>query len=180
MPGFKINGEGEGPKSTAEIRRVHRWVFETLGPPEIITREICLVLKEAARPKVNLEDVLMHHNQEEVHVAGKTSWDDISMTWYDVENDPDASDAMWSWFNKVNILEGGQAGNVYAPDEYKAHVTTLQMLNGMGEPNETWELYNGWPKDMNWGDLTYENSDLATVEVTYRIDRAKRKAAGGS
>jgi len=174
MPGFKINGEGDGPSATAEIRRTHRWYFASLGPDQKLSREVRLVLKEASRPSYQLEEAIMHHNQEEAYFGGKTKWEPLSLNWYDVEQDPDVSQAMFEWVEICNKLTGGAAGDVTPPSTYKANQSDLQMRDGVGDPNETWEIYNGWPQMVNWGSLDYSSSELQMIEVKFRFDRAKR------
>ena len=172
MPGFMVVGDGGGersPENTAEVRRKHRWSFITMGG--IGNPSILLVLREAQRPNFKLEEPDMHHNQEQVYFAGKQSWDPIKLTWYDIEQEPnDVSKAMWDWLQKTVQFP---KINVQIPSNYKQQAT-LQMENGAGTETETWKLFGAWPKEMNWQDLNYTSTDLATIECTLRYDRAER------
>jgi len=171
MPGFVINGEGVGPNSLAEVRRTHRWLFESTTH---LSSDVLLVLKEASRPSVEFEQPEMHHNQERVYFAGKHEWEPISLQWYDVEQDPDVSAAMWDWMEICLSFSGETAMQMRAPNQYKATTSMLQMRNGLGNATETWEIYNGWPQQLNWGELDYAETDLQLIEVEFRFDRAKR------
>ena len=177
MPGFSISGGeaavvGETPTSnTIETRRKHRWVFITLADqvrPQV--RGILLLLKSASRPKFALEEPEMHHNQEKVYFAGKQSWETVTLTWYDGEQDPDVSENMWDWVNNVVDIP---AVTVDTPAGYK-RTAQLAMLDGAGSATETWALFGCWPKEINWGDLDYTDTEIATVEVVMRYDRAER------
>lgn len=180
MPGFVINGKGgngidPGVDGTLELRRVHRWVFETLSP---LDQKVLLVLKTASRPSVSFQEQEMFHNQERVYVAGQHEWEAITLTWYDVEQNPDVSGAIWDWMNG----KGGDGGpfdifesmNINPPKTYKKDAT-LAMVDGHGNASERWKIYHGWPQAVNWQTLDYTTSDLATIEVTYRFDRAVRE-----
>lgn len=172
MPGFRIAGQGQGPNSTAEVRRTHRWIFESMTH---LQQQVLLVLKTASRPSLTFEEPPMHHNQEQVYFAGKHTWEALSLSWYDVEQEPDVSKAMWDWMEKCLILTGNDAANVNPPSDYKATESNLQMRDGLGNPSETWDIYNGWPQQINWGPLDYSSSDLQLIEVKFRFDRAVRQ-----
>jgi phage tail-like protein len=82
---------------------------------------------------------------------------------------------MWDWLNKVTDMN---AITVAIPQEYKKQAS-LVMTKGDGSVSEKWTLFNCWPKELDWKDLDYTNSEIATVAVSMRYDRAKREAGGG-
>ena len=170
MPGFSINGTGGVPNGTMEVRRTYRWIFETLGGAAT-PQNILILLKTAARPSHSFEEPEMHHQQEKVFLAGKHTWEAITMTWYDAEQPNDASKAIWDWLNTVLAVS---EANVNIPSIYKQQ-GELRMLDGLGAPTETWKLYNGWPQSVNWNGLDYSSTDLQLIEVKYRYDRAVRE-----
>jgi hypothetical protein len=173
MPGFYITGREQGnslanPNSKNEVRRTHRWVFDCIHPT--LSRPVLLVLKSAQRPSVQTQEAEMHHNQEQIYYAGKHTWEPISLSWYDVEQgDGDVSYAVWQWYNQVVDFN---KMTVAPPNVYKATIATLQMLDGEGNSNETWSIYNGWPSASNWNALDYTGTELQLIEVKYRFDRA--------
>jgi len=175
MPGFTIGGVGDGPSNLTETRRKHRWTFETIGTAGgTLASNVLLILREASRPQFSFEEPEMHHNQEKAYFAGKHGWEPISLVWYDGEQNPDVSKAMWDWLNGV---VGVHTGNipVSAPNKYKKNAK-LQMLNGTGATSESWELFGVWPKDVNWKELDYTDTEIMTIEVSMRYDRANRAA----
>jgi len=172
VPGFNIGGQGDGPSAVLETRRNHRWVFETIDAAgEQLSREILLILKTAQRPNFTFEEPEMHHDQEVAYFAGKQTWEPIEISWYDGEQPNDASQAMFDWLNRISDL---QATTVATPDVYKKNAT-LQMTNGQGEASEKWTLFNSWPSNLNWGDLDYEDTEIALIELSIRFDRAQRE-----
>jgi hypothetical protein len=193
MPGFSINGindanyaSGESTMTNkVEPRRTHRWYFETIGlsPGNVVSlrgvsawdKSIQVVLKSAARPSFTLEETVMHHNQEQVYFAGKQSWDAITLTWYDIEQPPDVSKAMWYWINSITNINAVQ---VHLPSLYKIDAR-LAMVTGEGAVNERWNLYGSWPQTSNWQALDYTNNEIQTIEVKLRYDRAERDQTVG-
>ena len=171
MPGFKIAGQGTGPNATAEMRRTHRWEFQTIGGGTLA--QVRLLLKTASRPSFALEEAQMHHNQEQVYYAGKQTWEPLALSWYDAEQDPDVSQSMWDWINKCADIKNA---NVNPPSAYKADEARLQMLDGVGTATETWTMYNGWPQQSNWGGLDYSSNEIQLIEIKFRFDRAIRTA----
>lgn len=182
MPGFVINGAGgdvaaqtqNKPANTTEIRRKHRWIFQTFGAAAHVNN-IILFLQSASRPNFSFEEPEMHHNEEVVRYAGKRSWEPITLVWYDAEQGPDASSQVFLW---IDGTSGGQVStipqaNTNLPSQYKVDAN-LQMLTGLGTPTETWKLLGCWPQSINWGDLDYSSTDLQTIEVVMRFDRAVR------
>lgn len=173
MPGFNICGTGNGPAATIETRRKHRWMFATLGrgSGQFSSAEL-LVLQSAQRPQFKFEEPEMHHNQEVARFAGKQDWEPCTLTWYDTEQNPDVSAGVYAWLQSVVDFP---SANVNLPSVYKKQAT-LQMVNGQGSPNETWLMCNTWPKEVNWGDLDYTDTEIATIEATMRYDRALKTA----
>jgi hypothetical protein len=169
MPGFNICGTGDGPAATLETRRKHRWVFETLGRGNGQFSEAeLLVLKSAQRPNFKFEEPEMHHNQEVARFAGKQDWEPITMTWYDVEQDPDVSSGIYAWLETVVNFA---SANVNPPAAYKRQAE-LAMVDGSGQTTEGWQICNTWPKEVNWGDIDYSDTEIATIEASMRFDRA--------
>lgn len=174
MPGFIIGGVGTGPNHMVETRRKHRWLFQTMGKASKgeFDREVLLILREATRPHQTTEEPEMHHNQEKAYFAGKHSWEPINLVWYDGEQAPDISKEVWEWLNGVIGIHTGNIP-VFKPNQYKKNAS-LQMLQGDGTASETWQLFGCWPQDINWNGLDYTDTEIMTVDVTMRYDRANR------
>jgi len=171
MPGFNIGGGGE-VSNTVETRRKHRWIFETLPP---LGRNVLLLLKTASRPKFILEEPVIHHDQEQAYFAGKQSWEPINMSFYDAEQDPDSSEAIWKWIAGGSGVANVASATVNLPSVYKQNAT-LTMTDHAGQQSESWSIKGAWPKEANWGDLDYENTEITLIEVVLRFDRALRTA----
>lgn len=171
MPGFNICGTGNGPSAAIEPRRKHRWVFTVIerGAGRFSEAEL-LVLLSASRPVFKFDQPEMHHDQEVAYFAGKQTWEPVTLKWYDIEQDPDVSAGIYNWITTVTDLP---TAHVNPPSFYKRSAS-MSMTDGHGRPTETWQYCNAWPAQVNWGEGDYSQTDLQTIEVTMRFDRAYR------
>lgn len=182
MPGFNVQPFGggysaQGPSNMVEVRRKHRWVFEVLGrgTGQFSQAEL-LMLKSASRPTIKFEEAEMHHNQEVAYFAGKQSWEPITMTWYDAEQNPDISRGIYHWIETVVNM---QSMAVAHPRFYK-RTAALIMLDGTGQTTEQWSMMGTWPTLANFQELDYSSNEMQTCECTMRYDRAVRARFDGS
>ena len=132
------------------------------------------MLKTAARPKFKYKPAEMNHNQEVSKFAGTQSWDPISLSWYDGEQNPDISKGIYQWLETVTNMHSIKVAH---PSLYKK-TGSLSMLDGAGQTNENWTLYGSWPSDVDWGKLEYTSTDIQTIDVTLTYDRAIRNCVG--
>lgn len=165
----------QGPSNTIETRRKHRWVFESIGRGVgSFSQAELLVLQSAQRPTFKFEEPEMHHNQEVARFAGKQDWEPVTMTWYDAQQDPDVSRGIYHWIETVVNM---QSIAVAHPRLYK-RTASLLMLDGTGQPTESWTMLGTWPSTCNWQELDYTSTDIQTIEATMRYDRAVRNCVG--
>jgi hypothetical protein len=118
----------------------------------------------------------MHHNQEVARFAGKQDWEPISLTWYDSEQNPDVSRGIYHWIETVVNMH---SLHVAHPRFYKK-TASLLLLDGAGQATEQWSMMGTWPEVSNWQELDYTSTDLLTMEVTMRYDRAVRSRLDGT
>lgn len=177
MPGFNINNQGgqfgaNSPSNIMETRRNYRWYFESIGRGAGAgwTAKELLVLQKAKRPTFKYSELDMHHQQEKVYYAGKQEWEACTLTWYDVEQDPNISQGLYIWLETVCRLD---TIGVNHPKNYKRSAS-LRMVDGTGATNEEWMMYGTWPTNFNWQELDYSQDAILTCDATMRYDRAVR------
>lgn len=176
MPGFNIapyggGYSGQGPSNVLETRRKHRWVFESIGRGTgSFSQAELLVLQSANRPSFKFEEPEMHHNQEVARFAGKQDWEPVTLTWYDVQQDPDVSRGVYTWIETVVNMFSIRVSH---PRFYK-RTASLAMIDGAGQATERWTMLGTWPSACNWQELDYTSNDIMTLEATMRYDRAVR------
>jgi len=52
-------------------------------------------------------------------------------------------------------------------------VVMIEILNGAGEPVETWTLKNPFITNVSFSNLDYSNDDMRTIDLTWRYDWAE-------
>lgn len=181
MPGFNVAPFGGampgGPSNNIETRRQNRWIFESLGRGAgSFTPTELLLLESASRPRMEFEEVDMHHVQETAYFAGKHKWQPIKLRWYDAEQSPDISRGIYHWIETVLTMNNM---NMAHPSMYKKQAS-LRMIDGTGQPNEVWSMMGCWPKDFDGGELDYSSSKICMIECSMRYDRAVRQFLDGS
>ena len=155
-----------------------RTVFENLGvstPRTELTKQVMTF----ARPSVSFDDMTIDLYNSRVRLAGKHTWDDVT-----VELRDDASGAVAKLVGEqlqkqLDFMEQSSASSGI---DYK-FITRCEVLdggNGANEPNvlETWELYGCYLTTVNYNDLTYADSAPATISLTIRFDNAVQTPLG--
>ena len=171
MPGFLAPSSAQhagkqAPSAKVETKRKHRWMFSVFWDQDI--EPSSTYLQSAQRPHAVVDEAVMHHDEEQAYFAGKYHWEPISLVFYDVQSPIDNSAKIWQWLNKVIQVPNA---TVSTPAEYKKECV-LNMTDGSGVSVEKWQLINCWPIDINWNDLDYTNSEIQTVDVSLKFDRA--------
>ena len=172
MPGFIICGTGGQAETQTngrvETRRKYRWIMNITN----MQQRAWAYLKTANRPKMTLGTIDQHHNQEKIWHEGKTSWNDLTCSFYDVEQQPDVSQVIYSWLGTTTYNITG--ANAFHPSVYKKNIE-LSMLDASGNTKtESWRYCNAWPYDVDWGNLDYSSEELCEVAVVFKYDRAQK------
>lgn len=138
-----------------EPKRKFRWFLQIDGID-------AFTLKTAARPQATFEETMIDFINAKRWIAGKMTWNPISVVMYDPIA-PSAAQKIMDWVRLNYEYLTGRMG--YATF-YKKDIT-LKLLDPQGTVVELWDLTGAWPQDINWGDLDYASSD--NVEITYAI-----------
>jgi len=102
---------------------------------------------------------------------GKTSWDDVDISWYDMENPVDVCGSIYNWMQAAvyNInLASAQHPLVYKKD------STITLTDHNGAPTESWRLYNSWPYKIDMDTLDYSSNEILMLTATLKYDRAAK------
>ena len=158
-----------------EPKRQNRWVISILPPTAAGetfaggAEELAFAAHTANRPDITFDQTEMHRQNERFYVAGKPTWGEITMEFYDfVNGENSASRVLWNWATAIYNPVTGSMG-------YKADYSTtatLSLLDPIGDVAETWSLFYIWPTSVNWNELSSESSEIVNVSVTFRYDYA--------
>ena len=145
------------------IKRKFRWVFAMSTPCGNIPGIYC---RSASRPSLEVESTQIDFLNATTWVPGKGRWQPITVSFIDVADIQ--MQGLYNWIatvynftDPVGLSQGEKAdwnGTAF-----------LNMLDGCGNVLETWGLGSCFPTSINFGDLSYESSDLATIELTLKF-----------
>lgn len=143
-----------------EPKRKFRWFLQIEGVDAFLA-------KSAARPQRVFEEVTIDWINSKRYLAGKHEFQPMTIELYDPIA-PSAAQQVEEWLRLDYESVSGRSG--YA-DFYKRDMQ-LKMLDPVGTVVELWDIKGAWPKDVNYNELAYENSDAAWVTVQIRFDNA--------
>lgn len=143
-----------------EGKRNYRWILAIEGVDAFL-------LKSAARPTVNFEEVAIHWINGIRYLAGKPAFETMTITLHDPIA-PSATQQVMEWIRLCHEHVSQRGG--YA-DFYKRDLQ-LKMLDPMGAVVEHWDVKGAWVQNANWGELAYDDQEVATVTCVIRYDLA--------
>ena len=144
-----------------EPLRNNRWVMRF--PSDLGIQEWTLV--SASRPRLSQNETEIQFLNTSTWVVGRYTWDAIDVVLRDPIA-PSTSQAVMEWVRLHSESVTGRQG--YAAG-YKRDIE-LDMLDPTGVVVQKWILHNTFVTNMNGGELSYTNDDLATVTITLRMD----------
>lgn len=166
------------------LARKFRWKFNirnSIGG----SGEDVLVLphRKSSRPILGWKEYEFQHLTETIFYPLKPAWEPIELVLYDArrckEDGVPKCHPVFNWISQS--LSGNPGSGMYNPQEGDwrpivpsnlKRTADLYILGGSGKFNEHWVLENCYPQHVRWGELDMDSSDILTVEVTLRYDRA--------
>ena len=143
-----------------EPKMKNRYVMEIDGIPSYL-------VKSAARPSITFETIVLDHINIKRKLQGKGDWQDITITLYDPIV-PSGAQSVMEWVRLGHESITGRRG--YA-DFYKKDIT-FYMLGPVGDKIEQWTIKGAFINSANFGDLSFDSNEPATVELTLSYDYA--------
>ena len=176
-----IPGAGAG---VLHPKQKYRWRVTFVGLARLVPgadgKELTRQAITISRPNLTFEEITMHRDNSTAYVAGKHTWDPISLT---IEDDITglASYAVQGQLETQQRLIGADVGtwlNSAATGKDYKFAMTISQLDGNEGVVETWKLEGCWIVSSNYGDLDYSSSDAATIELSIRYDHARQELSG--
>ena len=142
-----------------EPKRKFRWVFAIEGIDAFL-------MKSAARPNVTISEQEIQFMNSRRYLAGKLSYDAISVTLYDPIA-PSGAQQVMEWVRTHTETVSGRSG--YA-DFYKRDCQ-LKMLDPIGTVVELWDIKGAFLTKADFKDLDYnDDSEPMSISLTLRFD----------
>ena len=123
-------------------------------------------VEKASRPSIKIDTKEIKFLNTETYVAGSFAWDTISVTLRDPIG-PSAAQAVMEW---VRLHAESVTGRMGYAAGYKKDVN-LEMLDPTGVAVEKWILQNCSITEAKFNEVSYDGSDIMTVDMTLRPDR---------
>ena len=143
-----------------EPKMKNRYVMEIDNIPSYL-------VKAANRPTIQFETVTLDHINVKRKLKGKGEWQDITITLYDPIV-PSGAQAVMEWIRLGHESITGRDG--YA-DFYKKDID-FYLLGPVGDKIEQWKLKGAFISQANFGDLSFDSNEPATIELTLAYDYA--------
>ena len=125
---------------------------------------------------MEIEETELNYLNAKMWIPGKGAWQAMEVAYLDVAND-DLRD-LWSWINAVYQIIEGTGGTPKMPMVMEKKMGSrlgdytgtglLVLYDGCGSPIEEWNLYNAWPKAIDFGELDMSQSEICEVKITLR------------
>lgn len=152
--------------------------FENFGvstPRTEMTKQVMNI----TRPAVTFEESMIEIYNSKVYLAGKHTWDPITVNLRDDVNGGVTKLCGEQIQKQFDFMEQSSASSGI---DYK-FITRFELLdggNGANAPSvlETWELYGCFVQNINYNDLDYASQEPVQISMTVRFDNAVQTPLG--
>ena len=143
------------------------------------TQELTKQVIDASRPTVSFENQELHVYGSKVNIAGKHTWNEITVNLRDDVNGNVQKLVGEQLQKQFDFFEQASAASGI---DYK-FLQRLEILdggNGVNTPNvlETWELYGCFVQNINYNELDYASQEPAMITMSLRFDNAVQTPLG--
>jgi hypothetical protein len=143
------------------------------------TTELTKQVMDVTRPSVSFEDITLDIYNSKIRLAGKHSWEDITLNLRDDANGQVSRLVGQQLQSQLDFQEQASAASGF---DYKfiMNVEILDGGNGLTDYRvlETWQMYGCFIQSANYGDLNYATNEAATIALTIRYDNATQDPLG--
>lgn len=163
----------------------HKWQVKFTGFARLVSgassRELTRQATSVSRPSISFDPVEIHRYNSTSYVAGRHTWDPIDLT---IEDDITglASYAIQGQIETQQRLVGADLpgdwlNSAATGSDYKFGMI-LELLDGNEAVVESWKLEGCFILTANYGDLSYDDSSAATIQLQIRFDHARQELTG--
>jgi hypothetical protein len=177
---------------SACFKRKYRWMFfieDVCGTSSDGSYGVnVLPPSKGSRPNISFKEIEANHVSETVYFPGRPDWKPISLTLYDFTIQ--GTNRVFEWlklYYNVNdrvaeispsvgsflspVISAG-SNSLMKATALKIPQASLILYDGCGNKIERWVFENVWPQSAEFGELDMQSSEVVTVDVTLRYDRA--------
>jgi len=182
LANFGIPGAGAGILHP-RLKNKFRITFLNMGRlvPGTNSRNLTMQVTNITLPNLTFEEVVLHRYNSTAYVAGKHSWEPISVT---VEDDITglAATVIKSQLETQqriigSDLDGRWLNTAATGSDYKFGVK-IDQLDGDEGVVQQWVLEGAMVVSSDFGDRDYSASEAATITMSIRFDHARHIESG--
>ena len=137
------------------------------------TQELTKQVMDITRPQLSFEEVTLDVYNSKVYLAGKHTWSETTINLRDDAQGNVTKLVGQQLQKQMDFVEQASAAT---GQDYKFQINyeVLDGGNGVLTPNvlETWELYGCFIKTVNYNNMDYKSSEVATIQLQVRFDNA--------
>jgi hypothetical protein len=178
LSNFGIPGGGNGIFAP---RLSHRWrvTFQNIGRlvSGVNSRDLTMQAIQVERPNIEWDEAEQHRYNSTAYVATKHHFNEMPMT---VEDDITglASAVITAQLETQQRLIGvdldGRWLNAAATGSDYKFGLILELLDGDEGVVETWYIEGAWIKSAQFGEMSYDNSEVMKIQMSIRYDHAHK------
>ena len=143
------------------------------------TTELTKQVIDVSRPNVSFEQMTLDVYNSRVYLAGKHTWESVSVTLRDDVNGNvqklvgEQLQKQFDFFEQASAASG-------LDYKFTQRIEILDGGNGANAPGvlETWELYGCFLTSVDYGTLNYANNEAVTVTLSIQYDNAIQTPVG--
>ena len=169
MPGFKIDGKGNGPSNMMEVGRKHRFRVSI----SFADTDMDLNVKSITLPSIEYDEMTAHNGADYISKAGKHKYKPIDIVFYEVLTEGNDSIVNRAIFKKLPNVAGEEIVSKYKKSDFGGYgfTTTIIREDGKGNGYLTYQLFDCSIASYDPGDLSYADNELSEVKMSVRYNR---------
>lgn len=157
-------------------KRKFRWLFSINGVcgDQDIASVDALPPRKSALPQLGWKEESFQHLTETIWYPLKPEWKPVNLTLFDVRCN---KNPVFDWITQSESSGPGfydvQSGTITPiVDAQLKRTARIELFDGCGQVIDSWLMENCYPSSVEFGELDMDSSDLITVEISLRYDRA--------
>jgi len=137
------------------------------------TQELTKQVMDITRPQLSFDETVLDVYNSKVYLAGKHSWSETTINLRDDAQGNVTKLVGQQLQKQMDFVEQASAatGQDY---KFQLNYEVLDGGNGVLTPTvlETWELYGCFIKTVNYNNMDYKSSEVASIQLQVRFDNA--------
>jgi len=126
------------------------------------------LVKATALPDSMVDEILIPAQHFEVKIPGIVRYTDWTVT-FNVDKEGVLLQSLYNWQNLAHSVDLSQKNDKqfkYMEENYMQDQQVF-LLDGTGEAQICYKLFNAWPKSIQGSQFDYSSEEVSTIDVTF-------------